>query len=79
MVCDSETDFVCNDGLACVDLRRRCDGYPDCSDSSDEDETMCPESECFVKWKSLSSKFEFVLQSKFLLQYLAMLIGNFIA
>ncbi len=28
-------EFSCNDGL-CIDVRRRCDGYRDCQDSSDE-------------------------------------------
>jgi len=32
--CDPQ-EFRCFDG-ACVDLRLRCDGYPDCQDQSDE-------------------------------------------
>jgi len=33
----AETEFSCFDG-GCVDIRRRCDGYPDCADQSDERE-----------------------------------------
>jgi Low-density lipoprotein receptor domain class A len=31
----SAGEFTCNDG-SCVDVRRQCDGYPDCRDQSDE-------------------------------------------
>uniref|UniRef100_K1PKN2 Papilin n=1 Tax=Magallana gigas TaxID=29159 RepID=K1PKN2_MAGGI len=36
----SNQDFRCRSGQ-CVDVRRRCDGVPDCTDMSDEDSTMC--------------------------------------
>lgn len=36
----SNQDFRCRSGQ-CVDVRRRCDGVPDCTDRSDEDSTMC--------------------------------------
>ena len=32
----SVTEFQCKDQKKCVDIRRRCDAYPDCLDRSDE-------------------------------------------
>ena len=34
--CDSETKFTCSNG-SCIDIDKRCDGDPDCSDKSDEE------------------------------------------
>ncbi len=39
--CDSHTEWQCADRRSCIDVRRRCDGYPDCADLSDEDADMC--------------------------------------
>ena len=33
-------ELTCRDG-SCIDARRKCDGYPDCSDHSDE--SQCPQ------------------------------------
>lgn len=40
--CDPEREWECADHRSCIDIRRRCDGYPDCADLSDEDADMCP-------------------------------------
>ena len=42
IVCDPVTEWKCADGRKCIDKRRRCDGYPDCADLSDEDQNICP-------------------------------------
>ena len=42
---DTSFQWECKDGSSCIDLRRRCDGYTDCADLSDEDLDMCPASE----------------------------------
>lgn len=34
--CTEEWQFQCEDKRLCIDKRRRCDGYPDCFDGSDE-------------------------------------------
>ena len=39
--CDQESEWQCLDGKSCIDKRRRCDGYSDCLDLSDEDEQLC--------------------------------------
>ena len=33
--CDPVTQFTCNSGR-CIDILQKCDGTPDCSDSTDE-------------------------------------------
>ena len=39
--CDHESEWQCLDQQSCIDARRRCDGYGDCADLSDEDEDLC--------------------------------------
>ena len=36
--CTGDWQFQCGDKRLCIDKRRRCDGYPDCYDESDERE-----------------------------------------
>ena len=35
--CNILIEFACRDGVQCVDTRRRCDGFYDCRDRSDEE------------------------------------------
>ena len=39
--CDQDSEWQCVDQQSCIDKRRRCDGYGDCADLSDEDEQLC--------------------------------------
>lgn len=39
------TEFRCSDGT-CIDIRRKCDGYPDCRDRADE--ANCSEQRLFI-------------------------------
>ena len=34
--CEPDSEFLCADGQACIDVSRRCDSHPDCVDGSDE-------------------------------------------
>ena len=34
--CTADWQFQCNDKKKCIDKRRRCDGYAECADKSDE-------------------------------------------
>jgi len=34
--CDPATQFHCSRGTACISSRSQCDGYAQCSDTSDE-------------------------------------------
>ncbi len=43
--CEADTEWECSDHSRCIDVRRRCDGFPDCRDLSDEDEDLCRNSE----------------------------------
>ena len=43
--CDYESEWQCLDQRSCIDRRRRCDGYGDCADLSDEDEDLCANGE----------------------------------
>ena len=45
--CSNETEWECLDQSRCIDVRRRCDGYQDCRDLSDENDQMCRDS----KWE----------------------------
>ena len=36
ITCESDSEFRCVDGQACIDMSRRCDSHPDCVDGSDE-------------------------------------------
>ena len=39
--CSEESEWQCLDKKSCIDKRRRCDGYGDCADLSDEDQQLC--------------------------------------
>ena len=43
--CSNETEWECLDQSRCIDVRRRCDGYQDCRDLSDENDQLCRDSE----------------------------------
>ena len=51
ILCDPVTEWKCADGRKCIDKRRRCDGYPDCADVSDEDQNVCPNRPCDEDWQ----------------------------
>ena len=34
--CNKENEFSCESGGNCVKIYKKCDGYPDCKDGSDE-------------------------------------------
>ena len=36
--CGVLTQFACKDNKGCVDVEKKCDGYNDCADGSDETE-----------------------------------------
>ena len=38
IACGVLTQFACKDKKGCVDNDKKCDGYPDCDDGSDETE-----------------------------------------
>ena len=42
--CANETEWECLDQSRCIDVRRRCDGYQDCRDLSDENDQLCRDS-----------------------------------
>ncbi len=39
-------EFACYDNRTCIPLYWECDGFAQCSDSSDEDDSLCRESNC---------------------------------
>lgn len=40
-MCRDKGHFVCRDGKKCIHKTLKCDGYNQCDDGSDEDETQC--------------------------------------
>ena len=49
----SSYEFECFNGHQCINIAWRCDGDPDCSDASDEDETLCSQLLVFILNQSI--------------------------
>ena len=54
--CNQDSEWQCVDQRSFIDKRRRCDGYGDCADLSDEDEQLCYNCKLLITIDSIASQ-----------------------